>query len=800
MTSRRFYPQIFLVSFAALLLEIAYTRIVAFKFYYYFTYLVIGFALLGLGSGGTIIAISSRLRAMAPGRLIAWCCFIGGLTVAGGYWTIALLELDTFRMFEKPLEPFLFMVLCAALFTTFLVVGTILARILTATPTAVHRLYGADLAGAALACGAAVPLMSWLTPPSAVFVAGSLLVLAGLPLARSEAPRLTIPSAILTLVLAALALIPGAVPEPVVDSIKDLNPTRMAETGSKLLFSQWNPVFRIDVFERRNWDNLNLIAHDGNMGSTLQRFDGDFGKLERFDRDPRAYPFRVGKPEPRVLIIGAAGGHEILSSLYFGAKHVTGVELNPVTVSLVREHFADYTGRLAENPRVTLVNAEGRSFLTADEGIYDLIYFVAPDSYTSMNAAASGAFVLSESYLYTSEMIRETLDHLAPDGLICMQFGEFFYDRKPNRTARYAATARHAMAEMGIRDFDKHILVATNPDFINVSTILLKKTPFSRDEVQRFLGTAKQIDKARPRHAWGYQFDNGLVNQVISLPDKELERMFDTHAYNVGPISDDSPFFWHFARFSDSIGRQADIGAGLLDFDDAIGERVLLVMLGSSALFAGVFLLLPFALVRETWAKLPYKGRTGLYFGALGLGFLFFEIVLIQRLTLFLGFPTYSLIVTLFSVLIFSAAGSLAAGAYTAQRDRALWILLAALTATALLHSFGLPPVVKALAGAPLAVRITVSMLFIAPLGLCLGAFMPLGLHTVAGLSDHSTEYVAWAWAVNGFFSVISSVLTTILSMAYGFSLVFGLGVGIYLVAVLVLQSLPAPGRETSRV
>lgn len=59
MDRRRLYLQIFLIAFAALLLEIAYTRIVAFKFYYYFTYLVIGFALLGLGSGGVLVTVSA---------------------------------------------------------------------------------------------------------------------------------------------------------------------------------------------------------------------------------------------------------------------------------------------------------------------------------------------------------------------------------------------------------------------------------------------------------------------------------------------------------------------------------------------------------------------------------------------------------------------------------------------------------------------------------------------------------------------------------------------------------------------
>ena len=57
--------------------------------------------------------------------------------------------------------------------------------------------------------------------------------------------------------------------------------------------------------------------------------------------------------------------------------------------------------------------------------------------------------MLVESYLYTREMVAEALDHLAPGGVLCMQFGEVDYDRKPRRTARYLATARSVLAERG---------------------------------------------------------------------------------------------------------------------------------------------------------------------------------------------------------------------------------------------------------------------------------------------------------------------------------------------------------------
>src|SRR6185369_10022989 len=209
----------------------------------------------------------------------------------------------------------------------------------------------------------------------------------------------------------------------------------------------------------------------------------DVSKLGRFEHDPRSFPFRVARPSPEVLVIGAAGGHELLASLYFDTRHVTGVELNPVTYSLLTDHFADYSGHLPDNPRVTLVNAEGRSYLKRNDDRYDLVWFVAPDSYAAMNAATSGAFVLSESYLYTVEMIDESLDHLGPDGILCAHFGEIDYEHKPNRTVRYVSTAREAFRRRGITDFASHVLVATTPDIMNLSTVILKKTPFTPEEV-----------------------------------------------------------------------------------------------------------------------------------------------------------------------------------------------------------------------------------------------------------------------------------------------------------------------------
>jgi hypothetical protein len=203
--------------------------------------------------------------------------------------------------------------------------------------------------------------------------------------------------------------------------------------------------------------------------------------------------------------------------------------------------------------------------------------------------------------------------------------------------------------------------------------------------------------------------------------------------------------------------------------------------------------LLPFIAIREVWAGIPYKGPAAVYFAALGMGFMFFEIVLIQKLTLFLGYPTYSLTVTLFALLLFTGVGSLVSAAYARQRNRALVMLLTTLTVLMLFYRFGMGAIVDDWIGAPLAVRIAITIACLAPLGVCLGAFMPLGLGTIAAVTEHKAEFVAWGWAVNGFFSVISSILATMLSMSFGFAFVLTLAVVVYAVGIAALWRIPAP-------
>src|SRR5215510_11105307 len=86
---------ILLVCLAGLLLEVGYTRIVSYKLWYYYTYLVIGLALLGIGSGGVFVAIWKPIKRATTERVIALCSIWGAISIAIGYLIVARLPINT---------------------------------------------------------------------------------------------------------------------------------------------------------------------------------------------------------------------------------------------------------------------------------------------------------------------------------------------------------------------------------------------------------------------------------------------------------------------------------------------------------------------------------------------------------------------------------------------------------------------------------------------------------------------------------------------------------------------------------
>jgi hypothetical protein len=332
-------------------------------------------------------------------------------------------------------------------------------------------------------------------------------------------------------------------------------------------------------------------------------------------------------------------------------------------------------------------------------------------------------------------------------------------------------------------------MVANGSGDFDATTILLKRTPFSGEEVERFWTAVANAPRNAGWYAPGKPLREGVITRLITLPSKELAAEFRSYKYDITPVFDDSPFFWHFARFRDVLRGQRDTKR--LDIEDGFGERIILFLFGLGIVYAAAFLMLPFFVIRKIWLELPHKALTAVYFAAIGMGFMFYEVVLIQKLTLLLGYPTYSLSVTLAAVLAFTGIGSFLSTRYAANYRAALGVLIGVILAVTLFYQFGMDSIVEASLPHALAVRVGLAVLMLLPLGLCLGGFMPIGLAVAAAHTVHREQYVAWGWAVNGFFSVISSILATILSMTLGFTMVMNIALALYLIAAAALLAIP---------
>jgi hypothetical protein len=175
------------------------------------------------------------------------------------------------------------------------------------------------------------------------------------------------------------------------------------------------------------------------------------------------------------------------------------------------------------------------------------------------------------------------------------------------------------------------------------------------------------------------EFDGGATGRdrpfgaALTVPDQDLVAWHASQPYERGSITDDAPFFWHFVRFRDALRNMQG------NVEEGFGERVLLLFLGVATLLAAVFLLAPLVTLRRVWREIPYKANTFVYFAALGVGFMLIEVSLIQRLTLFLGYPTHSLTVTLFALLISTGVGSLLTDRLAASWKRVLPVYVAVL-------------------------------------------------------------------------------------------------------------------------
>ncbi len=801
------YAGIFLCSLAVLMQEVLLTRIFSFTIWYHLAYLTISTALLGFGAAGSLLSAFPGLLA-DPRRLAARCAAGAAVALLAGMAVLGQWPLSPDRLLTEPGAFFVGLLgYYAIVLAPFLLAGLAVAAPLAAYPAEVNRLYAADLFGAGLGCAAAVAALTFVDGPAALALCAATFAGAGALYAISTRTALAFAALAAALVVAS----------PAADRVLKLVPTStkamgaaLREAGTRMLFTQWSPVNRVDVYQLAQSQNsfwssvgrgtgfsgkvpptleIQYDAHNGTNVYPLLRSDGS-DALELLDTHLLRTPYLL-YDKPRVLVIGVGGGIDVMNALRRGASHVTGVDLQPITISLHAGPLAKWTGGAFQRPEVELVAAEGRHYVRSHHAQYDLIQISAVDTFS---AQTTGAYVLAESYLYTVEAFQDYLEHLAPDGVLSVVLGDVEYRDPtlvPPLVTRLLLIAREALERTGAADPTAHLVVvgqripsrSASPDQVisgaTVGGLLVKKAPFTSAELDRIRGFAT-ANGFRIRLAPDDPGD-APITRIVRAPRTELPALLAAQPFTVEPVTDERPFFYHVLPWGALLS-----AAGTLWFfpGSSTGQIMLLMMLGQAVLFGAALILLP--LLRGAGGALRGRTTAGflLYFLGLGLGFLLIEISFVQKYVLLLGYPTYSLSVTIFSLLVFAALGAALSRRGWRRPRRFLARLLAVTVAIVVLEVVTVPALRERFLAASLPVRIALTVLLQLPIGVALGMYFPTGIELLRRLEP---RLVPWAWGINGVASVASSVLAVILGMAIGFSGVALVAAGIYVVGTLSL-------------
>jgi hypothetical protein len=734
------YVAIFLLSFAALLFQFVQTRLFSAMLDYHLTFFVVSGALLGVAAGAAAaVVVDVRPGRPSSALLAGWAAAL----------TLVALAIET-RI--DPMSAGMFVAAGVAYVlgvVPVLLVSWIIVRALRDAPAASGILYAADLAGAASGGVIGYLAIGTLGGQGLYGVVAAASLLAGAALLAPSPERTTVRAGFSVAAIAATVSLSlwgetVAPPRP--------GPLKVMEMGAPHEYARWDPLARVDILRvgpQGDPANYAFLIDERYAGprppSLLMTLDmGAITPIVGAARGADAEVLRsslIAAPyqlEPRrsALIVGPGGGIDIVNALVHGATAVTAIEVNRAEVALMRGPYAEYSGGLYLDPRVRVFEDEARSFIRRSPERYDVIAMTVVDSFAALTA---GAYALTENYLYTAEAMHDYLTHLSPRGMVAVTR---WYREPPLEIARTVGIADAALRRLGHDQPERSIAVLR---YGNLGLVLVRNTAFTAAEMRLVRAFADE-------HRFTVAFDPLAPSGILAL------------ARASAPPTDDRPFFFDTVSLRDVIDGRVELPYGY-----AVLFTTLLL---SGALAVGLALLPTYRGARRAAGRRIPPGTVVALM--LGVGFIAAELVLIQRLTLYLGQPSLALSIGLAALL-----GGAASGSALSTRGRAGVRFAAVTSAVALLAVLGLLPLVT---DATLASSLEVRVLIAAAAAYAVG--LPLGMVFPRLISDvRQPALVSWVWAANGTASVIGATVGTMVALAGGFTALGLVAVGCYVFA-----------------
>jgi hypothetical protein len=801
---------VFLVSVTVIAYQIALMRSLSITRYHHFSYLIISTALLGFGFSGIILG-ASRLKLIQNYRkssvilLILFTLSIPVTFVITGNIGVDIPYLLRTGRGIPPLAAYIVLTVIPFFFGA-LYIALAIARY----PSQSGTLYGINLTGSGIG-GIAVILLfnhfeALLLPLKLAVIpaAAALMLIFQKTIAEKKISIIRV-LFILTAAAAGIFSVIGR-PEIQVDRIKSLYRIRQLQTqgDAEQIALREGAGYRVGLWHSDSFHHT-LFAGPGNRHLPPEQIsillDGEeagavfniTGPEEApiLDSLLQSLPYRIAPGTGSALLLGETGGINIWLAKRWDVPEVDVIQ-HPDLMAALEEHASGLGGEVFTLPGVRVTGTSPRHFTGTAPGVYDLIQIAGAEG---MPSSSSGLYSLHEDYLLTVDAVKEYISLLSETGFITLTRG---IQAPPRDNIRIFSTFYQALKESGFEKPERHLMQARN--YLAVTTVI-SASPIDTGMIHRLKEAAGEIqadlscypgiegdttpvkNKTPGPPGYPYSYYRYAADRIVS----GIRPVIPDWPYKLEAVTDNSPYFHNFTPFTEALGdlfaSSDSAAAGLGGFE---GGYLILVLSFLITAGASVVVLIIPAAVMTKGKKLP-RGKILLRYTAIGFGFMFLEMVFIQKFTLFLGDPIYSVSAVLSAILTAAGAGSIL------QRKISLSPKKKALSAAVLLiiliicSLFFLDPLFRLFRGTGRTIRFILSVLLLLGPSFLMGFFFPLGLEIHGDdRTGGDRGIIPAAWGVNGFASVTAAPLTVILSIAFGFQFVLAAAAFCYFICAVI--------------
>ena len=783
---------LFLTALAVIALELALMRALSLRFWHHLAALVISAALLGVGASGTAISLLRRRIVPHRGGWLAALAVVFAVSIPLSLWVSRQVPLDVEFLAWDLSRLGNLALLELVMFVPFFLSAAVLGVALMDRSERISGHYAANLIGSGLGAVGCVAAMHVLEDIGQLVLA---VTIAALLAAAVLTPwRRVVPAAAVLIAAAAVAAMAWLAPyQPTISPYKPL-PGFLNIPGTRVLHHAEGPMGQIDVvggpaihyapplslqyFQPPPPHVLLIVdAHQtAGVYHVARRAEWVF-----MDYTTAAMPYHLRK-RPSALILGAGGGEDIGLALFHHSRDVVAIEMNRQVIDLMTGPLAGRGGDVYRAEGVTVVHTAPRGYLAAAGRKFDVI---------QLSAAGGAASAARESYLCTVEAVDAMVDRLSPAGLLCLTTPT----RTPPRDGlRMFNTAATALRRRG-RNPAEHLAMIRGPRTVS---ILVSPRPLDGGDcraVRAFCDdrsfdlchlpglTASEANQCN-------KLDEPYYHQgAAALLGDRRQAYIDNYLFDLTAPTDEKPFFFHFLKWRALASLSDQLGAQSRAYLE-LGYLILLAALAQAVVLAAVMILLPLVPGLRTLKAAPRRAATLGYFLCLGVGFMLLEMGFLQKLILYLAHPIYSAAVVIAGFLIFAGLGSQLSRYWRATPGRIITRSAAAIVGLAVVYMFLLDDWLALTQGRAVWVRFAVAAATIAPPAVAMGHMFPTALRRLA---DPAPALVPWAWAINGFASVVATVGAPLLAMSVGFSRLTLVAAACYALAGVLGRRLPSP-------